>query len=197
MYAETNMSSENLTRIGIKITQETSSDLEALINKKIDSKLETVAITEIKNLDTSFEIESHAIEIYLRIIRDINGTIAFIFPREDAFDLATLLLEEHGCNSNEFSKMELSALKEVCNIFAGSFVNNLAGILKNNPILSVPSLVFTTPKTLTKLILTGIDKENQKALLLKINFTIDSKLIECNVILMLEQEPLDALLNIA
>ena len=86
--------------------------------------------------------------------------------------------------------------KETCNIIAGSFINKLATVLDVNPILSVPSLVFATPKSITSLILTGVDKENQKAVLLKMNFRVELTPIECDIILLLDQEPLNALVNI-
>ena len=196
MCAESIISDEDLTKIGLNLTKETGNDLEGLINKKIESKLEDIKITEIKMLDTMYEIESNAIEIYLRIIKDITGTIAFVFPRKAASNLVSLLLGEEKTESNEFSKMGLSALKETCNIVAGSFINKLATVLDVNPILSVPSLVFATPKSITSLILTGVDKENQKAVLLKMNFRVELTPIECDIILLLDQEPLNALANI-
>ncbi len=196
MSSELINSEKSLSEVGSKLTKETSKDLEGLLNKKIKSKLEEIKITEIKELDNAFKLDTKAIQIYMRIVKDMNGTIAFVFPRETASELIKYLLEDEISKDNEFSNMELSALKETCNIFAGSFINNLAEILNNNPILSVPSLVFVTPKSLTSLILTGVDKKSQKAVFLKINIKIDKKPINFSIILLLDHEPLQALLKL-
>ena len=93
--------------------------------------------------------------IYLGVEGDITGSIMFLLEKGSARFLVSKMMgmQEEG---EEFSEMELSALKEVGNIITGAYLNSLSTItnLKIYPtipdmtidmagaIMSVPAIQF-------------------------------------------------------
>ena len=93
--------------------------------------------------------------IYLGVEGDITGSIMFLLEKGSARFLVSKMMgmQEEG---EEFSEMELSALKEVGNIITGAYLNSLSSItnLKIYPtipdmtidmagaIMSVPAIQF-------------------------------------------------------
>ena len=138
--------------------------LAQMLNCKVDMAVPQVKLIEFKELgDMMGGAEQIMAGIYLGVEGDITGSIMFLLKKEAAKHLVNKLMGVDG-GTEEFSEMELSALKEVGNIITGSYLNSLSMMtnLKIYPsvpdlavdmaeaILSVPALEFGTmgPKIL-------------------------------------------------
>ena len=75
--------------------------------------------------------------IYLSVEGDINGSIMFLVGIQEARHLVNKLMMQES-DSQQFSEIELSALKEVGNIITGSYLNSLSTMTNLKMIPSVP-----------------------------------------------------------
>ncbi len=132
--------------------------LAQMLNCKVDMAVPQVKLIEFKELgDLMGGAEQIMAGIYLGVEGDITGSIMFLLKKEAAKHLVNKLMGV-DCETDEFSEMELSALKEVGNIITGSYLNSLSMMtnLKIYPsvpdlavdmaeaILSVPAIEFGT-----------------------------------------------------
>ena len=77
--------------------------------------------------------------IYLGIEGDITGSIMFLLEKQAARHLVAKLMGME-VKGEEFSEMELSALKEVGNIITGAYLNSLSTLTNLTIYPSVPDL---------------------------------------------------------
>lgn len=132
--------------------------LAQMLGCKVDMAVPQVKLVEFKELgDMMGGAEQIMAGIYLGVEGDITGSIMFLLKKEAAKHLVNKLMGVES-GSDDFSDMELSALKEVGNIITGSYLNSLSTMtnLKIYPsvpdlavdmceaILSVPAIEFGT-----------------------------------------------------
>ena len=81
--------------------------------------------------------EKLVVGIYLNLGSDIEGNIMFILDLNSALNLTNMLLSRED---NELDDIAMSALSEVGNILASSYVNSLSSLTDLKITVSVPSL---------------------------------------------------------
>lgn len=90
--------------------------------------------------------------IYVQIVSEIKGHMAFILPLDSAINLANLLTGE---NTPEISQLGESALLEVGNIMLGSYLNALSKLTNMRIEPSVPVLAIDMFGAIWESILAG------------------------------------------
>lgn len=90
--------------------------------------------------------------IYVQIVSEIKGHMAFILPLESALNLANLLTAE---NTPELSPLGESAILEVGNIMLGSYLNALSKLTNMRVEPSVPVLAIDMFGAIWESILAG------------------------------------------
>ena len=128
-----------------------------MLGLKIDMKVPSVKLLSFQEMGSAICPEEEVIcGIFLGVTDDIEGSMMFLMRLESARYLVNILMMSPDNDSTEFNEMELSALKEIGNIIAGSYLNALATMtnLKIQPsvphlaidmaasILSVPAIMF-------------------------------------------------------
>ena len=130
--------------------------LAQMLQCKVDMAVPKVGLLEFKEVGEAMGGEEQIMAgIYLGVEGDITGSIMFLLEKGSARFLVSKMMgmQEEG---EEFSEMELSALKEVGNIITGAYLNSLSSItnLKIYPtipdmtidmagaIMSVPAIQF-------------------------------------------------------
>ena len=112
--------------------------LAQMLNCKVDMAVPQVKLIEFKELgDMMGGAEQIMAGIYLGVEGDITGSIMFLLKKEAAKHLVNKLMGVDG-GTEEFSEMELSALKEVGNIITGSYLNSLSMMTNLKIYPSVP-----------------------------------------------------------
>lgn len=133
--------------------------LAQMMQCKVDMAVPQVKLLEFKELGELMGGEEIIMAgIYLGIEGDITGSIMFLLEKQAARHLVSKLMGGMQPEGQEFSEMELSALKEVGNIITGAYLNSLS-MLTNlviypsipdlcvdmaGAILSVPAIEFGT-----------------------------------------------------
>ncbi len=116
--------------------------LAQMIGSKVDMAVPQVKLLEFQEVGSMMGGEEQIMAgICLAVEGDITGSIMFLLQQEAAKHLITKLMPGMGDeNSLDFTEMELSALKEVGNIIAGSYLNSLSSLTNLRIYPSVPDL---------------------------------------------------------
>ena len=112
--------------------------LASMLAKRIDMKVPKVRIMEFNDVAEMLGGEEKlVVGIYLNLGSDIEGNIMFILDLNSALNLTNMLLSRED---NELDDIAMSALSEVGNILASSYVNSLSSLTGLKITVSVPSL---------------------------------------------------------
>jgi chemotaxis protein CheC len=132
--------------------------------------------------------EETVVGIFVELTHDITGSMMYLMKMDCAHYLANKLI---GCNSPvdaPFNEMELSALKEVGNIIASSYLSALASMTNKTIVPSIPYISVDMAGAILSVpaIIFGQDGDN--ALLIEIEFGTKGEMFGGNFILMPDQE---------
>jgi chemotaxis protein CheC len=118
--------------------------LAKLLNRKIDMDVPRAKILEFKEVsDTLGGAEIPVVGILLKVSGDLTGNIMFILQQQAAAVLVNMLMGRPAdTQQSEFSEIEISALKEIGNILAGSYLSSLSALTNLKIISSVPDLAI-------------------------------------------------------
>ncbi len=117
--------------------------LSQLLNRRIDMKVPDVQIISFNDMmDIVGGIENIVVSIFLRITGDVPGSMFVILPLEEAGMFVQEILKDDSVSflTPPFSDLSLSALGEIGNILAGSYLSSLSDFTKLQMMPSVPSL---------------------------------------------------------
>ncbi|CCQ93036.1 CheC, inhibitor of MCP methylation [[Clostridium] ultunense Esp] len=142
------MDVENLNSVMIDVLKEIGNigsgnavtSLANMLSKRVDMRVPKVRIMEFKDVAEVLGGEEELVAgIYLNLGSDVEGNIMFILDLDSALNLTNMLL---GREDVELDDIAMSALSEVGNILASSYVNSLSGLTGLKITVSVPSLAI-------------------------------------------------------
>ncbi|MCM1100926.1 MAG: chemotaxis protein CheC [Clostridium sp.] len=131
--------------------------LSQMLGCKVDMRVPQIKLLEFKEVGAMMGGEEQIMAaVFLGVEGDITGSMMFLVEKKSAKHLISKLMMGMAPEGEEFTEMELSALKEVGNIITGAYLNSLSTItnLKIFPtppelsvdmagaILSVPAIEF-------------------------------------------------------
>lgn len=131
--------------------------LSQMLGCKVDMRVPQIKLLEFKEVGAMMGGEEQImVGVFLGVEGDITGSMMFLVEKSSAKHLINKLMMGMAPEGDEFTEMELSAMKEVGNIITGAYLNSLAVItnLKIFPtppelavdmagaILSVPAIEF-------------------------------------------------------
>jgi len=130
-----------LKEIGNIGTGNAISALAMMIGKRIDMKVPTVKMIDIKEVpDILGGADIPIVGILLNLEGDLEGFILFVLSQSSAHVLVNMLFGKNLNGYEEFGDMEKSALSEVGNILAGAYLTALSKLTNLTMIQSVPQL---------------------------------------------------------
>jgi chemotaxis protein CheC len=117
--------------------------LSTMLNKPVDMKVPKVNILAFEDIPSSIGgSEQVVIAIYLRVIGEAPGHMFFILAQNSAKNLLHHMAGIEVMNEQGFSDMQLSALQEIGNILAGSYLSSLADFTHLSLTPTVPSIAI-------------------------------------------------------
>ncbi|MCR5256429.1 MAG: chemotaxis protein CheC [Acetatifactor sp.] len=131
--------------------------LSQMLQTKVDMKVPQVKLVELSEVGMIMGGEEQIMAaVFLGVEGDITGSMMFMVEKASAKHLIKKVMMGMAPESEDFTDMELSALKEVGNIITGAYLNSLSTLtnLKIYPtppdlqvdmagaILSVPAIMF-------------------------------------------------------
>lgn len=147
-----------------------------MLNLKMDMSVPKVELMPVEKIGGAIGSEEQVVVgIMLGVETDVNGSMMFLMDMASAHKMVNLLMMRDVNYDNDFDEMDLSALKEIGNIIAGSYLSALSGLtnLTISPtvpyvsvdmaaaILSVPAIQFGLISDKALMIKTEIGGENK------------------------------------
>ncbi|AEI44318.1 chemotaxis protein CheC [Paenibacillus mucilaginosus] len=117
--------------------------LSKLMDKPVDMLVPKVRMVPFEEVaDSVGGAEAIVIAIFLRVEGETPGNLFFILTLESAKKLLKSLAGIEVVSDEGYTDMEMSALNEIGNIMAGSYLSSLADFTKLNMQPTVPSLAI-------------------------------------------------------
>lgn len=115
-----------------------ATSLAKMIDKKIDMKVPVVSLINFTEVPEMLGgPENIVCGIFFKIEGDMTGSIMFVLDQKSAINLVDLLMPRDNAEFDEFT---ISALKEIGNILAGSYIASLSGLTNLKIKISIPAL---------------------------------------------------------
>jgi chemotaxis protein CheC len=147
--------------------------LSAMVNGKVDMNVPKVALLEFKDLpDTVGGAENIVVGILITLEGEINGMMMFMMEQKSAYRLVNILLGKPPEDEN-FTEMELSALKEIGNIIAGAYLSSLSTLTGIRIDASVPYMSIDMAGAILSVPAIEFGKVGDKALIIETQFSKD------------------------
>ena len=110
-----------------------------MLGLRIDMSVPEVAFLPVEDLGSAIGSEDEIIVgILLGVEEDIDGSMMFLMDMPSAHHIVNKLMMRDDSYNEPFDEMDLSAIKEVGNIIAGSYLSALSGLTNLNIVPSVP-----------------------------------------------------------
>jgi len=150
--------------------------LSQLLNQRIDMTVPRVSVLPLEQVpDVLGGPENIVAGIFLRVLGNAPGSVMFMLPRSSALVLADMLIGKEIGTTKILNDIDQSALKEIGNILAGSYLNALS-ILTNLTLLpSVPALAFDMLGAILSVVLAELGQVGDFALVIETEFAEANK----------------------
>ena len=150
--------------------------LSKMLSMKMDMKVPNVALVPFTEItDFIGSEEQIVVGILLGLEGDIQGMMMFIFDMKSAHHLVNTLMQDdinkNATNDNvDFSDMEMSALNEIGNIVAGSYLTAIATLTNMKIIATIPDMQIDMIGALLSVPAAEFGKYGDKMLLIQSQF---------------------------
>lgn len=165
-----------------------TTSLASMINAKIDMNVPKVELMEASQLNRAICPEEEVIVgIFLEVKQDITGSMMFLMRMDSAHYLVNKLMGHSQDNQNPFDEMDLSALKEIGNIIAASYLNALSSMTNMTISPSIPYIAVDMAGAILSVPAIQFGQMGNNALLIETEFG-DDYMINGYFILMPEED---------
>lgn len=114
-----------------------------MINQSVMMNVPEIMVLNLKELPGHMALKDETIVcVYGRLLGEVEGVSLVLFSRKDASILTNILMNRPKDKEESFSKMDLSAIKEVGNIIVGAFTTTLDQFVHISLAPSVPELII-------------------------------------------------------
>jgi len=138
-----NVEIDTLKEIGNIGAGNAATVMSKMLGRKVELKVPVINMVEFKDIAEFLGgPEQNVIGVLVQITGDVNGMVMFLVKIESGAILIQSLMGDLAPErkTGNFTEMELSAMKEIGNILASSYLGSLAGFIHKNMIPSVPFL---------------------------------------------------------
>ncbi|WP_028550446.1 chemotaxis protein CheC [Paenibacillus sp. UNC451MF] len=166
--------------------------LSKLLDKPVDMlvpKVRVVAFEEIA--DSVGGAEEVVIAIFLRVEGETPGNLFFIMTMESAKKLLRSLVGIMATHDENYTEMELSALCEIGNILAGSYLSSLADFTQLAMSPTVPSIAIDMAGAILSFGLLQFGQMGDHALLIDTKFLDGNEEVKGHFFLIPDPESFD------
>ncbi len=167
----------------------------SMLSIRVNMNVPKVELLEVSKLGASICPEDEIIVgIFLEIQMDIEGSMMFLMRLDSAQYLVNKLMMRDASYQGDFDEMDLSALKEIGNIIAGSYLSALSTMTNLVISPSIPYLAVDMAASVLSVPAIEFGQYGDYALLIQTEFG-DEVMINGYFILMPEQQSYDKILK--
>ena len=166
-----------------------------MLSLRIDMKVPEVAFLPVEKLGSAIGAEDDIIVgIMLGVEQDIDGSMMFLMDMQSAHHLVNRLMMRPDDYAESFDEMDLSAIKEIGNIIAGSYLSALSGLTNLTIVPSVPFVAVDMAAAILSVPAVQFGTFGDNALMIQTQFSDDLG-INGYFILMPEEDSYDKILS--
>lgn len=166
--------------------------LSKLLDKPVDMLVPKVRMVEFEEIaDSVGGAEQVVIAIFLRVEGETPGNLFFILTLDSAKKLLRNLVGIEVVDDEHYSEMEISALNEIGNILAGSYLSSLADFTQLYMSPTVPSLAMDMAGAILSYGLLQFGQMGDHALLIDTKFLDGNEEVEGHFFLIPDPESFD------
>lgn len=148
-----------------------TTSLAKMINKKVDMGVPKVRILEFKNIgDILGGAENLVVGILFNVIGDIKGMMMYVLDQNSAHTLVNILMGRDVKDMSEFSEMDYSALQELGNILASSYLSSLSTLTQLRIMPLSPVMAFDMAGAILSVPAIEFGKVDDRVLFIESNF---------------------------
>ncbi len=167
----------------------------SMLSLRVDMLVPKVELMEASELGAAVCPEEEVIVgIFLELQADIEGSMMFLLKMDSAHYLVNKMMMRDPDYNEEFDEMDLSALKEVGNIIAGSYLSALATMTNLVITPSIPYIAVDMAAAVLSVPAIEFGRFGEHALLIETEFGNDV-MIDGYFILMPERGSYDKILT--
>ncbi|ADD02472.1 MULTISPECIES: chemotaxis protein CheC [Thermoanaerobacter] len=168
--------------------------LSTIIGKKVDMQVPKVKILDFKDVSDIFgSADTIIVGIYFDLEGDVKGNILFALDIKSASSLIWKLM---GLEVKEdFGELEKSALEEIGNIMAGSYVTSLSTLTSLNMKISPPAISIDMAGAILSVPAIKYGEISDKILFIETQFIEGEKLIKGDFFLIPDINSFDLILK--
>ncbi|ADH60974.1 CheC, inhibitor of MCP methylation [Thermoanaerobacter mathranii subsp. mathranii str. A3] len=168
--------------------------LSTIIGKKVDMQVPKVKILDFKDVSDIFgSADTIIVGIYFDLEGDVKGNILFALDIKSASSLIWKLM---GLEVKEdFGELEKSALEEIGNIMAGSYVSSLSTLTSLNMKISPPAISIDMAGAILSVPAIKYGEISDKILFIETQFIEGEKLIKGDFFLIPDINSFDLILK--
>ena len=166
-----------------------------MLNLKLNMNVPKVELLKVEQLGSAISDEEETIVgIFLGLEQDIEGSMMFLLKLDSAHYLVNRLMGKEPDDRTEFSEMDLSALKEIGNIIAGSYLSALSTMTNMVIAPTIPYISVDMAAAILSVPAIMCGQYGDNALLIETEFG-DDVMIEGYFILLPELDSYDKILQ--
>lgn len=159
-----------------------------MLGTKLNMEVPNVQLMEVSKLGGAIcDEEETIVGIFLEVLDDIDGSMMFLMKMDSAHIIVNKLMMRETDYNEPFSEMDLSALKEIGNIIASSYLTALATLTHLMIQPSVPYIAVDMAAAILSVPAIQFGQFGDNALVIQTEFG-DEKEMQGYFILMPEQE---------
>ena len=186
---------KKLPKIHEEACMRISTALTKLTGKNAIVNIINPQVKNVKYFTPPIASEEIVASIYLPITGQIKGSALLIFPKEDAFNLSDLLFGRKIGTTKEPTELDESALKEIGNIFCGSYLMPLTNALKMKVMEQTAEFSIESFDSIFKRIITKFTEKAEKVLVIEIQFIFTELTLKSYFSLLLEGREIEQALG--
>jgi chemotaxis protein CheC len=167
-----------------------------MLNKRINMKVPKITILPFKDISNMMRgAENLVVGILLKIKGDLKGDIMFLIEYDAARTLINMLVGSSTQEKAEFSEFEISALKEIGNIMASSYISALSMMTGYKITPSIPYIAIDMAGAIISVPAIEFGKIGDAVMYIETEFSEGARRVWGDFFLMLQTDSFEKLMN--
>ncbi|MBN2367878.1 chemotaxis protein CheC [Candidatus Woesearchaeota archaeon] len=194
------MDMDTLREVGNIGVGNAATALSKVLNKKIKIVVPETKFIPLNQFSQEFGSPDRLVTaVYFKIQGDVAGESVFLFTHEDTLKLIDLLMGRELGSTKIIDDLNISALKEMTNIFSGAYLTALSNLINLKILPSIPHIANDMLQSLFDFVLAKVSTYATNILTVKTKINIEGNDIGGDFMLFFEVESykriLEALTN--
>ena len=145
-----------------------------MLNLRLDMKVPKVELIAVEQIGSAIGSEEEiVVGILLGVENDIDGSMMFLMDLTSAHHMVNRLMMRDPEYNADFDDMDLSAIREIGNIIAGSYLSALSGLTQLNMSPTIPYVSIDMAAAILSVPAIQFGMVSDNALMIKTEFSDD------------------------